>query len=93
MEKDIEDDGDIVMRTDTCGRDNEPMDKVYKDLMDSSLCLMESMGDEELKGDGFGDPSPEKRYTSKHQQSPELVYVPGHSRVIFYLISLVLIRY
>jgi len=78
MEKDLEDDGDIVMRTETCGKDNEPIDKVYKDLMDSSLCQMESIGDDDVRIEYSVGPSPQ-RHSSR--QSPELLYVPGHAKV------------
>ncbi len=87
-EKNIIDDGDIVMRTETCGKVTEPMVTEHnKYRLNSSICQVESAGisDEgEVRIGRSGTPSPIK-YASASKQSPDLHYIPSHSRVIFLL--------
>ena len=83
-EKDIDEEAELVLRTDTCERerDTEVICKDYKDLMDSPLCQVESfIGlDDEVKIEDTIISSPHQKSSVPH--SPDITYIPERLRVL-----------
>jgi len=77
-EKDIDEEAELVLRTDTCERETENVCKDYKDFMDSPLCQVESVIglEDEVRIDTISSPNQK----ASAPISPDITYIPERLR-------------
>lgn len=77
-EKDIDEEAELVLRTDTCERETENVHRDYKDLMESPLCQVESvLGlEDEVRIETISSPNQK----ASAPISPDITYIPDRLR-------------